>query len=97
MCVSNVSSICIPRVDSSVSKEYICQKISDMKAGYIQRITEIPLRNDPTQKRIIIKFAWDDTTGNSSRIQRQLSELGSVKLVYNMPWYWKIVATHPRI
>jgi hypothetical protein len=90
------SSICIPRIDSSVPKEYIYKKITDMKAGNIQRITEIPLRNDPTQKRIIIKLMWDNNT-QSQRIQQQLSDLGSIKLVHNMPWFWKIVATHPQI
>jgi len=90
------SSLCIPRMDSSVPKEYICKKITDMNAGYVQRITEIPLRNDPTQKRIIIKLAWNNNM-QSVRIQQQLSDLGSIKLVHDMPWFWKIVATHPRI
>jgi hypothetical protein len=97
MCISKpTSSLCIPRMDSSIPKEYIFKKITDMKAGYVQRITEIPLRNDPTQKRIIIKLAWNDNA-QSVRIQQHLSDLGSIKLVYDMPWFWKIVATHPRI
>ncbi len=93
----NIASICIPRVESSISKDFIYQKISEMKAGNIRHITEIPLRNDPTQKRIIIKIAWDNNNSHSNKIQQILSEFGSIKLVYNMPWYWKIVATHPQI
>ena len=91
------SSICIPRMDSSVSKSYIYQKLVDMKIGTIRHIIEIPLRNDPTQKRVIIKLHWDTMNQYAIQIQHMLKSIGSIKLVHNMPWYWKIVATHPKI
>jgi len=91
-----MSSICIPRIESSIPKDYIYRVINNLQVGSIEKITEIPLRNDPTHKRIIIKIQWNKSI-KSVNIQRILSNTGAIKLVYDMPWYWKIVATHPQI
>ena len=91
------SSICIPRIETAITKEYIFKTFIDLKIGYIQRISEIPLRNDPTHKRVIINLQWNNNAQNAIYIQKKMTELGSVKLVHDMPWYWKIVATHPQI
>jgi hypothetical protein len=92
------SSICIPRIESSISKDYVEKVISNLRIGYIERITEIPLRNDPTHKRIIIKINWNKNQ-KAMNIQTILKNTGSIKLVYdnNSPWYWKIVNTSPQI
>jgi hypothetical protein len=91
-----ISSICIPRLESNISKDYIFQTLQKLKVGYIKHIAEIPLRNDPTHKRIIIKIEWN-TAQKSIDFQQKLANIGSVKLVHNMPWYWKIVTTNPQI
>jgi len=91
-----MSSICIPRIESSISKEYIYKTLTDLQIGYIHKITEIPLRNDPTHKRIIISINWNKNP-KSENIQKILANSGCLKLVYDMPWYWKIVTTHPQI
>lgn len=91
-----MSSICIPRVESTITKEYIYKTLTNLQIGNIERIIEIPLRNDPTHKRIIIKVNWNKNS-SSLNMQKILRTLGSVKLVYDMPWYWKIVTTHPQI
>lgn len=94
--MSQYSSICIPRVDINTHKEYIFQTLSKLKIGYIKNITEIPLRNDATYKRIIIKIQWNKYSAKSIQMQEMLSQNGCVKLVHNMPWYWKIVPTLPQ-
>jgi len=91
-----MSSICIPRIESSISKDFIYKTLLNLKIGSIERITEIPLRNDPTHKRVIIKLLWNKTE-SSINIQKTLMNAGSIKIVYDMPWYWKIVVTHPQI
>ena len=91
-----MSSICIPRIESTVEKDYIYKTLCNLQIGNIERITEIPLRNDSTHKRILIKLNWNKTN-KSKNMQQLLSSSGSVKLVHDMPWYWKIVPTHPQI
>ena len=92
------SSICIPRVESTISKEYIKTILSNLNIGIINRIIEIPLRNDNTHKRIIINLNWNKTQ-KSINMQKTLTKSGSIKLVYNNnePWFWKIVNTNPQI
>jgi hypothetical protein len=82
--------LCIPRIPSSTSKEYIKDILNSMKIGYIQKMIEIPHKNDSSQKRILINMSYEKTN-ESLYVQHQLSENGSVKIVYDMPWYWKIV------
>lgn len=91
------SSICIPRIELSVTKEYVQKILSEMRIGSIKQIIEIPLRNEPSYKRIIIKLEWNNYMQSSINIQRQLADRGSIRLVHNMPWYWKIVTTYPQI
>jgi hypothetical protein len=85
-----ISSICIPRVDMSVSRNYIEDVISNMNIGNIEKLNEIPLRKDPTHKRVIMKMRWDKNNVKTKEILNKMTEFGSVKLVYNMPWYWKV-------
>jgi hypothetical protein len=91
-----MSSICIPRVELSVTKDYIYKTLMNLQIGNIEKIIEIPLRNDPTHKRIIIKLNWNKNS-SSLNMQKILRTSGSVKLVYDMPWYWKIVTTYPQM
>jgi hypothetical protein len=85
-------SLCIPRIETSITKDYIYKTICNLQVGNIINIVEIPLKNDPTHKRIIIRIIWNKTT-RAFNIQKTLNDTGSIKLVYNMPWYWKIVVS----
>uniref|UniRef100_A0A6C0I4C8 Uncharacterized protein n=1 Tax=viral metagenome TaxID=1070528 RepID=A0A6C0I4C8_9ZZZZ len=84
-------SMCIPRIESQIERTYIQQVFSKLNIGHIERLTEIPLRNDNTHKRIIIKLSWNDTT-LSEMIQTRLKEDKTVKVVHDSPWsFWKVV------
>ena len=84
-------SICIPRVDASITLGYIKTKINSLNVGRVRFIREIPLRCDPTYKRILMRFDWNENNDRSTALQKQLEDIGSLKIVYDMPWYWKIV------
>lgn len=84
------STICIPRVDFNVPKTYIEERIRDMKIGSIEKLNEIPLHKDPNYKRIIIKMKWNNNNSKTKQMLSHMKETGNVKLVYDMPWYWKI-------
>ena len=83
------SILCIPRMELSTPKNYIFQTLCRLKWGRILHINEIPLRNDPTQKRIIIKIKWN----SSSEYKERINNGDSIKLVHdeNSPWFWKVV------
>lgn len=81
-------TVCIPRVSSSVSQEYIIQTIDKMHIGSVESIQEIPLHNNVAFKRIIIRIKWDISSPHSQWIYNTLSENKSIKIVHSMPWYW---------
>lgn len=85
-----ITTICIPRVDVTTSRNYIEDIISNMKIGNIEKLNEYPLHKDPNHKRVIIRIRWNTRNTKTNKILNQMNEMGSVKLVYDMPWYWKI-------
>jgi len=38
-----------------------------------------------------MRFHWKEQNTRSLKLQRQMDELGSLKVVHDMPWYWKLV------
>ena len=82
-------SLCIPRIPVETAKDYVYDIITGLSIGRIQRMTEIPLKNDPTQKRVLLKIRYDERL-DTKNIQKQLIKHGSIKLVHDTPWYWKI-------
>ena len=89
--------LCIPRVDAGTSLSFIKEKLNSLNIGYVQRIYETPLRNDTTQKRILFKFCWNTKSSSYIQLKELLSKPdGSLKVVYDMPWYWKITITQHR-
>jgi hypothetical protein len=79
-----------------MSTDYIYKKLCNLNVGKIDKLTEIPLKNDSTHKRILFRVIWKNNE-ISSKMQENLQRYNSVKLVYDMPWYWKIVTTNQKI
>lgn len=88
----NYTSLCIPRIESTINKEYVLSIFNKLDIGIISRIHEIPLRYNQDFKRIIISIKLN-TTEKSLTVQKLINENKSVKLVHDMPWYWKVVKT----
>jgi len=81
-------TICIPRVDCTIAKQEIFEKIRALRVGFIEKIIEIPNKNDETNKRVIIKFKTWVENDLSKRILCRFEEKKDIKIVYNDPWYW---------
>ncbi len=89
--LKRLHSICIPRIDGHISKHFIFNVFCNLKIGFIERILELPIKNDPNYKRIIIYVKWNKSD-MSQYIQTRFNEQKNVKVVYSMPWYWICVA-----
>lgn len=77
-------------MDLNIQRKYILNTLYKLKWGHISIINEIPLRNEPDQKRILIRIKWDECADD---IRSRVSNGDSIKLVHdiNSPWFWKIV------
>jgi hypothetical protein len=84
-------SICIPRIDSRISKNMVFDVFCKMKVGYIEKIYEIPIKNDNNFKRVFLKIKWNNTK-MAEYIQQRFDEGLNVKVVHSMPWYWICVS-----
>jgi hypothetical protein len=83
--------LCIPRMEATTSLSYIKDIFTRLDIGKIERIIEIPLRAEPKYKRIIIHVKWKENTPHSEFIQETLSQKKVVKVVHDMPWFWRVV------
>ena len=86
---STVGKLCIPRIENTIQKEFIFKKLCALNIGYIQKLTEIPLKSNPNFKRILIKIKWN-TSQKTLDLKNKLMSGQTIKFVYQMPWFWKI-------
>jgi hypothetical protein len=86
-----IHSICIPRMDANVSKGYIFKVFSRMKIGWIENISEVPIKSDIKYKRVFIKIKWN-RSALAEKINARFNEDKNVKIVHSMPWYWICVS-----
>ena len=82
---SNLLSLCIPRMDTNVTKEYIIQVLSKINMGQIIRIIELPIKRDPGSKRIIIKIRRHEVDICPSYILDRLYAGENIKIVHQFP------------
>lgn len=83
--------LCIPKVDNSISSEDVFKTLVSLNIGYIYKIFEEPFQNKDDYKTFFIKFSWNTKNKHALFLKNKMYEKGSLKLVYNEPWYWKVV------
>jgi hypothetical protein len=83
-------TLCIPRVDSQIDKQEIFNVFKSLHVGYIGHISEIPLKNDVTGKRIVVKFKTWVENELSKRIMERLDAGKDIKIVFKEPGYWLV-------
>jgi hypothetical protein len=88
-------TLCIPRVDIKTEKQEIFNVFKALHVGYIGHISEIPLKNDLTGKRIVVKFKTWVENELSERIMKRLDAGKDLKIVYKEPGYWIVSKWNP--
>jgi hypothetical protein len=81
--------ICIPRVESFVQNDYITNVFEKNHIGKIARIIEIPHKNNPSYKRVILNI--DFYPELTKKIEERFANSQDIKIVHSFPWFWKIV------
>lgn len=82
--------MCIPRIENTISSQYIISCFENKNIGRVEKIIELPHKNNETHKRIILHVLLKETE-NAKIIKNRFSQKQDVKLVYQFPWFWKIV------
>lgn len=83
------NALCIPRIEITIPKSLIFNTFNNMNIGRIESIVEIPFKDMPKYKRVIIKLQWNESDRAKYMIRR-FQEGKNVKIVYDMPspWFW---------
>ena len=83
------NAVCIPRIEASIPKCIIYNTFNNLKIGIIDGVIEIPFKDAPRYKRIIVKISWNDSE-QANFILTRFQEGKNVKIVYNSPspWFW---------
>jgi hypothetical protein len=81
-------SICIPRVDSSFTKEFIQSIFNNCQLGNIDSIDIVPNHKENAKfNRIFVHYSSMTSEFHLTRLLNG----SSLKVVYEGPWFWKCV------
>jgi hypothetical protein len=87
---AEIKTLCIPRILSNVTKEYITNVFNNLNLGKIHRIDII--RNKNSCNKVFIHFSKWNNNDNADIVKNRLLIGKDVKIVHSEPWFWKIVA-----
>jgi hypothetical protein len=94
--VESFPNLCIPRVNTCVTKDQVFEIINKYSFGSIQKIDVIKkkgsYKNNDYSNMVFIYFnGWyDNDLANS--VKERLMSGKDIKIIYDDPWYWKISA-----
>jgi hypothetical protein len=89
---SNQPSLCIPRVLNNINEQLIRSIFDKLALGKIKKIDIIERRNEKNEsvKRVFIHFEKWFNNENAIQTRMRLISGKDIKIVYDMPWYWKV-------
>lgn len=93
---ANVPVLCIPRVFANIGEARIRRIFDDLNMGQIEKIDIIGNRQGGEKgekfNRVFVHFKrWNDSE-NSCVARERLLNGKEIKVIYDDPWFWKIVA-----
>jgi hypothetical protein len=93
-----VQSICIPRVFPNITEAKIRKVFSTLDIGEIDKIDMVSKTNSKGQEYKIVfihMLKWNNTE-TIRKMKEKLIEGKDVKIVYDDPWFWKVVINHKK-
>jgi hypothetical protein len=84
-----INTLCIPRILSYITKEYIYDTINKLNLGTIRNIDIIRSKN--LSNKAYIHFSKWNNGGNADIVKERLLLGKDIKIMHNDPWFWKVV------
>jgi len=86
---NQINTLCIPKILSNTTKESIHDIFKKLNIGTIDHIDII--RNKNLSNKAFIHFSKWNNGGNADIVKERLLIGKDIKIVYDEPWFWKIV------
>jgi hypothetical protein len=93
-----VQSICIPRVFPNITEAKIRKVFSTLDIGEVDKIDMVSKTNSKGQEYKIVfihMLKWNNTE-TIRKMKEKLIQGKDVKIVYDDPWFWKVVINHKK-
>ena len=86
------SDLCIPKINANISKNTIIENLLKTNIGTIDRITELPLKNNPLCKRILFTITWNLLNPKVALLRQRIQNNQTLKLIPKIdePQFWLI-------
>ena len=84
-------TLCIPKVQNILQKDYIHRKLKKINAGKVQSIIEKPIKNEENYKRVLVKMRLNMSNDIGQYMMNHFSNGNCIKLVYHKSEYWRLV------
>ena len=96
-CSPNIYCLCIPRVTIDIDEKKIRSVFNDLALGDIKKIDIISKKTEKNElfNRVFIHFHKWFTNLNATNAHDRLINGKEIKIVYDVPWFWKVSAYRP--
>ena len=72
------SDLCIPKININIKKTFIMETLQNANLGVIERMTELPLKQNPLYKRILFTILWNTST--NPMVENGSNEYKTIKI-----------------
>lgn len=87
-------SLCIPKMDHSVREQDIRRVFTKLDFGEIDRVDIVSWKNSRQEQNFVRVFIHlKEWKSSAEQIRMKLLDGETYNIVYNFPWFWKIVAS----
>ena len=88
-------NLCIPRVFNTFNESQIRATFEQLNFGHIDKVVIVRKKNEKFNIAFVYYKKWYDND-NAQRAISRLENNQDIKIVYDMPWFWKVTKTIPR-
>jgi hypothetical protein len=88
-------NLCIPRVFNTFNESQIRNTFENINFGHIDKVVIVRKKNEKFNIAFVYYKKWYDND-NTQRAISRLENNQDIKIVYDMPWFWKVTKTIPR-
>lgn len=93
--MSNINTLCIPRVFPNIRENHIREIINALQMceiGKIDMVSRTCEKGEQFNRVFIHIKQWTYNSPNAKAAQERLNAGKDIKIIYGEPWFWKVSA-----
>ena len=82
----NHLTICIPKVDNDIRKDFIFDVFNQYHFG---KLKYVKIKKKNNISTAFVHYTYFNKDEKSQYVKKLLEDEKDIKIMYDMPWYWK--------